>query len=80
MHYRANCFQAVFWFTSLEKCCMNQLVAEAAAGSRGERPIQIGEKEAAYTWKTVGTPIAGWFSAQPMFDVIDKETNKDYLA
>ena len=71
--------QAVFWFISLEKCCHSQLMAEAAAGSRGEKPIVIGDEEAAYTYKTVGSSAAGWFSGKPQFDIIHKETNGDYL-
>lgn len=35
--------------------------------------------DAAFTYKTVGTPGAGWFSAKPLFDVIHQETNGDYL-
>jgi ribulose-5-phosphate 4-epimerase/fuculose-1-phosphate aldolase len=72
-------FQAVFWFLSMEKCCQSQLMAEAAAGSRGEKPIAIGADEAAYTYRTVGSNKAGWFSAKPLFDVIHKETGGDYL-
>ncbi|KAK5133591.1 hypothetical protein LTR08_007539 [Meristemomyces frigidus] len=71
--------EAVFWFVSLEKCCHSQLMAEAAASSRGEHPIKIGDEEAAYTKRTVGGAAAGWFSAKPLFDVIHKETNGDYL-
>lgn len=71
--------QAVFWFLSLEKCCHSQLLAEAAAGSRGEKPVAIGDEEAAYTYRTVGSNKAGWFSAKPLFDVIHKETGGDYL-
>ncbi|KAK5126012.1 hypothetical protein LTR85_011367 [Meristemomyces frigidus] len=71
--------ETVFWFVSLEKCCHSQLMAEAAAASRGEKPIKIGEEEAAYTYRSVGRPHAGWFSAKPLFDVIHKETNGDYL-
>ncbi|KAH4909310.1 hypothetical protein HBI80_052880 [Parastagonospora nodorum] len=70
--------EAVFWFVSLEKCCHSQLMADAAVAGRGEL-IHIDEEDAAYTYKTVGTPIAGWFSAKPMFDVIHKETGGDYL-
>ena len=29
--------------------------------------------------QTIGTPMAGWFSAKPMFDVVAKECNEDYL-
>jgi len=54
-------------------------MAEAAAGSRGEKPVRIGEEEATYTYKTVGTSGAGWFSAKPLFDVIHKETGGEYL-
>jgi len=71
--------EAVFWFVSMDKCCQSQLLAEAAAGSRGEQPIEIGDAEARYTYKTVGSPQAGWFSAKPLFDVIHKETKGDYL-
>ncbi|KAK6437741.1 hypothetical protein LTR95_006057 [Oleoguttula sp. CCFEE 5521] len=71
--------ETIFWFVSLEKCCQSQLLAEAAAGSRGEKPISIGKEEAAYTYKTVGSPMAGWFSAKPLFDVIYKETGGEYL-
>jgi len=71
--------EAVFWFLSMEKCCQSQLMAEAAAGSRGEKPVAIGEEEAAYTYRTVGSTKAGWFSAKPLFDVIHKETGGDYL-
>lgn len=71
--------ETIFWFVSLEKCCHSQLMAEAAAASRGEKPIAIGEEEAQYTYRSVGTGRAGWFSAKPLFDVVHKETNGDYL-
>jgi ribulose-5-phosphate 4-epimerase/fuculose-1-phosphate aldolase len=71
--------EAVFWFMSLEKCCHAQLLADAAAGGRGGETVKIGAEEALVTYNTVGTPLAGWFSAKPMFDVIAKETNEDYL-
>lgn len=71
--------QAVFWFLSLEKCCHSQLMAEAAAASRGEKPIKIGDEEAAYTRRTVGSPQAGWFNAKPQFDLIHRETRGEYL-
>lgn len=70
---------AVFWFISMEKSCHAQLMADAAAGGRGGATIKIDEEDAAFTYKTVGTPRAGWFSAKPLFDVIHKETGGDYL-
>lgn len=64
---------------SLDKCCHAQLLADAAAGGRGEKPVVVGDEEARFTYKTIGTPQAGWFSAKPTFDVLYKETNGDYL-
>lgn len=71
--------EAIFWFVSLEKCCHSQLMAEAAAGSRGEQPVKIGDEEAAYTHRTVGSSRAGWFSAKPLFDMVHRETKGEYL-
>lgn len=71
--------ETVFWFVSLEKCCHAQLMADAAAGGRGGETVKIGEEEAKFTYKTVGSTMAGYFSAKPLFDVIHKETGGDYL-
>ena len=70
---------AVFWFLSAERCCHAQLMADAAAGGRGGETIKIGDEEAAFTYKTVGTKAAGYFAAKPNFDLIHKETGGDYL-
>lgn len=69
----------MFWFISLEKCCHTQLLADAAAAGRGGATIKIDDEDAAYTYKAVGSPKAGYFSAKPIFDVIHKETGGDYL-
>jgi len=69
---------AVFWFMSLEKCCHTQLMADAAAAGRGGETVKIDEKDAAYTYKTVGTELAGWFSAKPTFDVMESQSAADY--
>jgi len=71
--------ETVFWFVSLEKCCYAQLLADAAATGRGGQTVKIDEVDAAFTYKTVGTPKAGWFSAKPLFDVIHAETKGEYL-
>lgn len=63
----------VFWYVSLEKCCRAQLMADAAAAGRGGATIKIDDEDAAFTYKAVGTPRAGWFSAKPAFDVMEKE-------
>ena len=66
--------EAVFWFCSMEKCCHAQLMADAAGVTK-----KIDPEDAAFTYKTVGSPRAGWFSAKPLFDVIHKETGGEYL-
>lgn len=71
--------ETVFWFVSLEKCCYAQLLADAAAAGRGGQTVKIDDADAAFTYKTVGTPRAGWFSAKPLFDVIHAESNGEYL-
>lgn len=71
--------EAVFWFCSMEKCAHAQLMADAAAAGRGGETIKIAEEDAQCTYKSVGTPMAGWFSAKPQFDLIAKETGEEYL-
>ncbi|MCJ1310635.1 hypothetical protein MMC25_004300 [Agyrium rufum] len=71
--------EAVFWFVSLEKCCHAQLMADAAAAGRGGETVKINDEDAAYTFKTIGTEVAGYFSAKPMFDLIAKQTGEDYM-
>ncbi|KAL2823826.1 class II aldolase/adducin N-terminal [Aspergillus cavernicola] len=73
--------ETVFWFVSLEKCCHAQLLADAAAAGRGagESTIKINEADAAFTYKAVGTPFSGYFSAKPLFDVVHEETGGRYL-
>ncbi|KAH8646987.1 class II aldolase/adducin N-terminal [Tricladium varicosporioides] len=71
---------AVFWFMSLEKCCHAQLMADAACAGRGkgEETVKIAEEDAVYTYETVGTERAGWFSAKPTFDMMEHESGVDY--
>lgn len=54
-------------------------MADAAAAGRGGATVKIPDEDAEYTYKTIGTPRAGYFSAKPMFDVIHRETNGEYL-
>ncbi|KXJ85524.1 class II aldolase and Adducin domain-containing protein [Microdochium bolleyi] len=68
----------VFWFTSLEKCCQVQLLADAAAAGRGGETVKIADEEAEFTYKTVGSEKAGWFSALPAFAVMEHECGVDY--
>ncbi|KAL4924853.1 class II aldolase/adducin N-terminal [Aspergillus undulatus] len=71
--------ETVFWFVSLEKCCHAQLLADAAAAGRGGSTVKINDADAAFTYKSVGTPLAGYFSAKPLFDVVHEETGGAYL-
>lgn len=70
--------ETVFWFTSLEKCCHAQLMADAAAAGRGHETVKIDEEDAAFTYKAVGSPMAGWFSAKPAFDLMARESGDEY--
>jgi ribulose-5-phosphate 4-epimerase/fuculose-1-phosphate aldolase len=60
--------EAVWWFVTMERTCQAQLMAEAAG-----TPIKIGDEAARLTQSQVGSPIAGWFSFQPMWDRIVRE-------
>lgn len=66
--------EAVFWFVDLDKCCHTQLLADAAGTTK-----KIDPEDCDVTYNVVGTHLAGWFSAKPMFDMIHKETGGDYL-
>ncbi|CAI4212077.1 unnamed protein product [Parascedosporium putredinis] len=67
-----------FWFMSLETCCRVQLMADAAAAGRGGQTLKIADEDAAYTYKAVGSELAGWFSAQPTFRVMELESGSEY--
>jgi ribulose-5-phosphate 4-epimerase/fuculose-1-phosphate aldolase len=57
--------EALFWFVSMERTCQAELLAMAA----GE-PRSIPDAVAKQVYEQIGTPLAGWFSAQPLFDWI----------
>jgi ribulose-5-phosphate 4-epimerase/fuculose-1-phosphate aldolase len=57
--------EAVFWFVTMERSCQAELLAMAA----GE-PRLIDDETARHTHGQVGSALAGWFSAQPLFDWI----------
>jgi ribulose-5-phosphate 4-epimerase/fuculose-1-phosphate aldolase len=59
---------AAWWFITMERSCQAQLMADAAGS-----PKMIRHKVALQTRETVGNPLAGWFSFQPMYDVIIAE-------
>lgn len=59
---------AAWWYFTLERSCQAQLLAEAAG-----KPKIIPDAIAKSTYDTVGSELAGWFSFQPMFEVIKAE-------
>jgi ribulose-5-phosphate 4-epimerase/fuculose-1-phosphate aldolase len=59
---------AAWWFITMERSCQAQLMAEAAG-----TPKLIRHEVALSTRETVGNPLAGWFSFQPLYDVITAE-------
>jgi ribulose-5-phosphate 4-epimerase/fuculose-1-phosphate aldolase len=60
--------EAVWWFVTMERTCQAQLLAEAAG-----TPVKISPENAKLTYTQVGTPIAGWFQFQPLWDRITRE-------
>jgi ribulose-5-phosphate 4-epimerase/fuculose-1-phosphate aldolase len=62
----------VFWFKNLESCFHAQLLADAAAGGRGGETVKVADEDAAFTYNTTGTELAGWFQAKPMFDSMER--------
>ncbi|KAI1877218.1 uncharacterized protein JN550_001290 [Neoarthrinium moseri] len=68
----------VRWFMSLEVCCESQLLADAAAAGRGGETVKVSDEEAAFTFQSIGHEMAGWFSAKPVFDMMEHEVGVEY--
>jgi ribulose-5-phosphate 4-epimerase/fuculose-1-phosphate aldolase len=60
--------EACWWFVTMERSCQAQLLAEAAG-----TPRPIPHEMAEHTAEQVGSTLAGWFSFQPLYDVIVAE-------
>lgn len=60
--------EAAWWFVTMERSCQAQLLAEAAG-----TPVLIDPDMAERTAGQVGSHTAGWFSFQPLYDVIVAE-------
>lgn len=71
--------EAAFWFISLDKTCMAQLLADAASAGSGHKKILIDDDEAAYTYPQVGSPEKGWLAFQPYYDEQMAKTKGDFL-
>lgn len=57
--------EALFWFVTMERTCQAELLAMAAGD-----PISIPDEIARDAHDYLGSPVAGWFSAQSLFDWI----------
>jgi ribulose-5-phosphate 4-epimerase/fuculose-1-phosphate aldolase len=60
--------EAVWWFVTMDRSCQAQLLAEAAG-----KPIPIQRDSARVTRGQVGSPQAGWFQFQPLWNMITRE-------
>ena len=59
---------AAWWFITMERSCQAQLLAEAAG-----TPELIDPQSVQETYDVIGSSLAGWFSFQPLFNVIIAE-------
>lgn len=60
--------EAAWWFITMDRSCQVQLMAEAVG-----KPTFIGHEVAEKTRIELGTPLAGWFQFQPLWQKITKE-------
>src|SRR4051794_6970788 len=60
--------EAAWWFISMERSCQAQLAAMAAG-----TPDPLSHEEAIEVRSQIGTPYAGWFQFQPLYDMIVAE-------
>ena len=60
--------EAAFWFVSLERSCQAQLLAQAAGS-----PVRIDREAALLTRSQVGSPAAGFFQFQPLYEKIVRD-------
>jgi ribulose-5-phosphate 4-epimerase/fuculose-1-phosphate aldolase len=60
--------EAVWWFITMDRSCQAQLLAEAAG-----HPRKIPPETAKHTYAQVGSPLAGWFQFQPLWERISRE-------
>ena len=60
--------EAVWWFITMDRSCQCQLLAEAAG-----KPKPISHESALVARGQIGTPLAGWFQFQPLWNRITRE-------
>ncbi|KAF2171940.1 hypothetical protein M409DRAFT_35733 [Zasmidium cellare ATCC 36951] len=77
----ANTVEAtVFWYVSLEELSQGALASLAAVGGDLSKLSIVQDEFAQVTYKSVGLPLSGWFSAKPLFDEIAEQTHESFLA
>ena len=59
---------ALWWFISMERCCQAQFLVESIG-----KPLLVDAVQARSTSAVNGTPVAGWFNYQPLWDMIVKQ-------
>ena len=59
--------EAAWWFITMDRSCQAQLLAEAAG-----QPHKIPDATAKSTYALVGSPLAGWFQFQPLWQRISR--------
>ena len=60
--------EAAWWFITMERSCQAQLLAEAAG-----KPSPIKPEYASLAHSQVGSNYMGWFSFQPLYDMIVRQ-------
>jgi ribulose-5-phosphate 4-epimerase/fuculose-1-phosphate aldolase len=60
--------EAAWWFIAFEQSCRAQFLAESIAAGRPAAP-----EDARSVRDIMGTPLAGWFSFQPLYQQIARE-------
>jgi ribulose-5-phosphate 4-epimerase/fuculose-1-phosphate aldolase len=60
--------EAAWWFITMDRSCQAQLMAEAAGV-----PVLIDPNQASLTKRQVGAHHMGWFSFQPLYDMIVRQ-------
>ncbi len=60
--------EAAWWFITMERTCQAQLLAEAAG-----KPILIKQEYASLANRQVGSHYMGWFSFQPLYEMIVRQ-------
>jgi ribulose-5-phosphate 4-epimerase/fuculose-1-phosphate aldolase len=59
--------EAIWWFIAMDRSCQSQLLAQAAG-----TPVPIRREDALLTRSQLGTPAAGWFQFQPLWQWITR--------